>query len=276
MTTWEVGNWNQSIGTDEPMCISTEITSRRQISVTQMKTNCKSNREHKTESTKKTKSKTSWASDKCYNDPLNHSNHVLNFNCAQDLTLLLEEFKNQNRVLKERLEKIKLKQRKDRRMIRELEEHNVDINFDLAEAKKVSERLEKENSMLRRKASYAEEENERLQNQVANLMGVQGFEDILESDEVETPKPSSRSSQETRRSMWKTLQEEAVNDKHPPLLNHDSTSNILEKFFGNSSSSFLTFSESSILTGSSSSIDSKLTSKWDHYGSSHSAKTVQR
>jgi hypothetical protein len=203
----------------------------------------------------------------------------------QELSKLVEDFQTENCDLKEKLEKMKVRQRKDRRAIRDLEESNVDINFDLAEAKKVIERLEKENAMLRRKAIYAEEENERLQNQVANLMGFHNVDGMIETDvdgiESDTHDMSSKFSPHHRRSVWRTLKEEAVPGGSKITISQkpeSSTTSILDKFFGNSSASLLTSTDNSVITGTSSqNTDPKLPQNLtDIYGSSHSAKTVPR
>ena len=160
----------------------------------------------------------------------------------------------------EDLGKVKAKLKKEREAMRDLEEDHLDMQLDLAETKRVSGRLEKENNFLRKKVSKREAENNRLQARVDNLTGVTGDESNFGRMEYEEfpdellprePKPSmfERSS-----SAWKLLADEAISEKMQcsTTPSMESKGGILDNFFRSSSSTIASFADMSVLSGSSS------------------------
>ena len=160
----------------------------------------------------------------------------------------------------EDLGKVQAKLKEECEAMRDLEEDHFDMQHDLAEMKRVSGRLEKENNFLRKKVSKREAENNRLQARVDNLTGVTGdesnfgrmeYEELPEDLLPREPKPSmfERSS-----SAWKLLADEAISEKMQcsTTPSMESKGGILDNFFRSSSSTIASFADMSVLTGSSS------------------------
>ena len=160
----------------------------------------------------------------------------------------------------EDLGKVQAKLKEECEAMRDLEEDHFDMQHDLAEMKRVSGRLEKENNFLRKKVSKREAENNRLQARVDNLTGVTGdesnfgrmeYEELPEDLLPREPKPSmfERSS-----SAWKLLADEAISEKMQcsTTFSMESKGGILNNFFRSSSSTIASFADMSVLTGSSS------------------------
>jgi chromosome segregation ATPase len=175
--------------------------------------------------------------------------------------------KVRNRGLDQDFEKLKATLKEEREAMRDLEEDHLDMKHDLAQTKRVSARLEKENRFLRKKVNNREAENNRLQARVDNLAGVTGDESNMELarmeyDELDDELPEELIPRETkptrmerkRSSVWQLLAEETIPEEMqcPPSPSMESKGSILDNFFRSSSTTIASFADMSVLTGSSS------------------------
>ena len=153
--------------------------------------------------------------------------------------------KVRNRDLEEELKSVKAKFRKEREAMMGFEDTHVDIQHDLAETKRISSRLEKENDLLRKKVAKREEMNQRLLAQLEKLRGGSGDEssfamlsnNSVGTDDLESVRPpTSQLTKEQRSSIWKLLADEAIPQSHSPVRSMDSNGNLLEQFFRSSHS----------------------------------------
>lgn len=179
---------------------------------------------------------------------------------AQSQIALLKEqmvaLKVHNRELEEELknEKLKKDEKRYREELEELEEENLDMQHDLAETRKIKNRLERENRVLGKKLVKREAENSRLQDRIDDLIEVTGSErnaNKLEHDtgkhtEQQSPRKLERSSTS---SLWKLLADETV-PASPVCTSSHSKSSIFDGFF-KSPGSMMTNSSTdiSIMTG---------------------------
>mmetsp|Transcript_4376 Transcript_4376/g.7340 ORF Transcript_4376/g.7340 Transcript_4376/m.7340 type:complete len:362 (-) Transcript_4376:1292-2377(-) len=172
----------------------------------------------------------------------------------------LVALKVHNRELEEELRIEKAKKHKDRYRseLEHLEEENLDMQHDLAETRKIKDRLEKENRLLGKKLIKRNAENNRLRAQLGSSTGENGDERNVgrDSDTVNYERPEERSPRQlertSRSSLWKLLEEETISES--PVYSHsDSKGSIFESLFGGSGTNAFTNSlaDMSVMTGSS-------------------------
>lgn len=110
----------------------------------------------------------------------------------------------------------------ERADMREIEEENLDMQHDLAETRRIRDRLERENRVLSKKLTKRDSENHRLQAKVDNLTGVTGDESNVGRFEYEQVQdhhsPNMRRGglqrhEQSRQSMWSLLAEETISDQ---------------------------------------------------------------
>lgn len=200
----------------------------------------------------------------------------LGLNEAEALTAQLKEqvvlLKVQNRDRLEELQKAKEIREEERADMRELEEENLDMQHDLAETRRIRDRLERENSVLTKKLVKREAENNRLQAKVDNLTGVTGDESNvgrLEYDRMEddnTRRGGLQRHEQSKQSLWSLLAEETISDQpideEPGSPPTGSKTGVFDSFFrssgsspifsGSVSRSLSSFADMSVLTSSSS------------------------
>lgn len=171
----------------------------------------------------------------------------------------LVALKVRNRDLEEEMKLVKEKFRKACEAVKDFEDEHTDIQHDLAETKRISSRLEKENDMLRKKAAKREEVNQRLLAQLEKFMGVTGdessfvrlsFDTASQGDSVRVNPAKPKLTNEQRGNIWKLLADETTPQAHGPISSTDSNGNLLDGFF-RTSKSLTSFSELS-KSGSSS------------------------
>ena len=157
----------------------------------------------------------------------------------------LVALKVRNRDLEEELKSVKVKFRKEYEAMQGFEDERVDIQLDLAETKRISSRLEKENDLLRKKAAKREEMNQGLLAQLEKLRAVTGSESSIATlshdsagpDDLVPLGPSTpKLTKEERSSIWRLLADEAMPQSHSPITSMDSRGNLLESFFRTSQS----------------------------------------
>lgn len=148
-----------------------------------------------------------------------------------------------NRDLEEELKNEKAKKNEDRyrKELERLEEENLDMQHDLAETRKIRNRLEKENRVIGKKLIKREAENVRLRDRIDTLSGRTGDESNAGrsnyDDDPHSEPTLERSVQKlersSRRSLWKLLAEETVPES-PVCSRSESRGSIFESLFKSS------------------------------------------
>jgi hypothetical protein len=151
----------------------------------------------------------------------------------------LVALKVHNRDLEEDLKTEKAKKNEDRyrKELERLEEENLDMQHDLAETRKIKDRLEKENRVNGKKLIKREAENLRLRDRIDTLSGRTGDESNAGRSNYDEPHSGStpeRSMQKlersSRSSLWKLLAEETIPES-PVCSRSESRGSIFESFF---------------------------------------------
>jgi hypothetical protein len=172
----------------------------------------------------------------------------------------LVALKVHNRDLEEELKTEKAKNNEDRyrKKFERLEEENLDMQHDLAETRKIKDRLEKENHVNGKKLIKREAENTWLRDQIDTLSGRTGDEtneDIYDEADYEQSIPERNARElerSSRSSVWKLLAEETVPES-PVCSRAESRGSIFESFFKSSEAPTSSLADLSLTTDSRSS-----------------------